>query len=159
MSDVKYDRGTIIPFHEPLSKKEVDEIIHILREHPQLYYALSFSNPVIDEFIVEIMPSAILQMKNPTEKLQIKAITVEPSLIRFLKKPTKAVILTALKEDGMTINFVPPAERFLRYRIHAIESNPEGVKDLFTRAADSDATKNSSGGILVQLQSVLKLPT
>ena len=127
MSDVKYDRGTIIPFHEPLSKKEVDEIIHILREHPQLYYALSFSNPVIDEFIVEIMPSAILQMENPTEKLQIKAITVEPSLIRFLKKPTKAVILTALKEDGMTINFVPPAERFLRYRIHAIESNPESI--------------------------------
>lgn len=41
----------------------------------------------------------------------------------------------------------------------AIESNPEGVKDLFTRAADSDATKNSSGGILVQLQSVLKKET
>ena len=127
MSDVKYDRGTIIPFHEPLSKKEVDEIINILREHPQLYYALSFSNPVIDEFIVEIMPSAILQMENPTEKLQIKAITVEPSLIRFLKKPTKAVILTALKEDGMTINFVPPTERFLTYRMHAIESNPESI--------------------------------
>ena len=127
MSDVKYDRGTIIPFHEPLSKKEVDEIIHILREHPQLYYALSFSNPVIDEFIVEIMPSAILQMENPTEKLQIKAITVEPSLIRFLKKPTKAVILTALKEDGMTINFISPTERFLTYRMHAIESNPESI--------------------------------
>ena len=127
MSDVKYDRGTIIPFHEPLSKKEVDEIINILREHPQLYYALSFSNPVIDEFIVEIMPSAILQMENPTEKLQIKAITVEPSLIRFLKKPTKAVILTALKEDGMTINFISPAERLLTYRMHAIESNPESI--------------------------------
>ena len=95
MNDVKYDRGTISPFQEPLTKKEVDEIIYILREHPQLYYALSFSNPVIDEFIVEIMPSAILQMKNPTEKLQIKAITVEPSLIRYLKKPTKSVILTA----------------------------------------------------------------
>ena len=127
MSDVKYDRGTIISFHEPLSKKEVDEIIHILREHPQLYYALSFSNPVIDEFIVEIMPSAILQMENPTEKLQIKAITVEPSLIRFLKKPTKAVILTALKEDGMSINFISPTERFLTYRMHAIESNPESI--------------------------------
>lgn len=38
----------------------------------------------------------------------------------------------------------------------AIEKNPEGVKDLFTRAADSTATKNSSGGILVQLQKVLK---
>lgn len=127
MSDVKYDRGTIISFHDPLSKKEVDEIIHILREHPQLYYALSFSNPVIDEFIVEIMPSAILQMENPTEKLQIKAITVEPSLIRFLKKPTKAVILTALKEDGMSINFISPTERFLTYRMHAIESNPESI--------------------------------
>lgn len=41
----------------------------------------------------------------------------------------------------------------------AIENNPEGVKDLFTRAADSTAAKNSSGGILVQLQSVLKSET
>lgn len=41
----------------------------------------------------------------------------------------------------------------------AIESNPEGVKDLFTRAADKDASKNSSGGILTQLQTVLKNET
>ena len=33
----------------------------------------------------------------------------------------------ALKEDGMTINFVPPTERFLTYRMHAIESNPESI--------------------------------
>ena len=127
MSDVRCDRSTIIPFHDPLTKKEVDEIIGILREHPQLYYALSVSNPVIDDFIVEVMPSSILQMKDPNEKLQIKAITAEPSLIRFFKKPTKAVILAALKEDGMSINFLSSEERMLLYRMHAIESNPESI--------------------------------
>ena len=127
MSDVRCDRSTIIPFHDPLTKKEVDEIIGILREHPQLYYALSVSNPVIDDFIVEVMPSSILQMKDPNEKLQIKAITAEPSLIRFFNKPTKAVILAALKEDGMSINFLSSEERMLLYRMHAIESNPESI--------------------------------
>ncbi|WP_294394652.1 flagellar filament capping protein FliD [uncultured Clostridium sp.] len=38
----------------------------------------------------------------------------------------------------------------------AIENNAEGVKDLFIKAADSKADKNKNGGILTQLQSVLK---
>lgn len=41
----------------------------------------------------------------------------------------------------------------------AIEENAEGVKDLFIKSADSTASTNAKGGILTQLQSVLKSET
>ncbi|WP_270215193.1 flagellar filament capping protein FliD [Clostridium butyricum] len=41
----------------------------------------------------------------------------------------------------------------------AIEENAEGVKDLFIKSADSTASTNAKGGILTQLQSILKNET
>ncbi len=67
-----------------------------------------------------------LAMKDPSEEIQLDAITSYPYMLKFIKNPSDKVKLTAVKSDGLTIRLIEnPSEEM---KLTAVKQNAGAIK-------------------------------
>lgn len=158
------------------SEKLKDTIVNFINDYNKLIQTIN--DKLLEKRESDYMPLTEEQKKDMTEseikKWEEKAKTGllrNDSDLKRIQSALKDSMRTFMDSSGLNLEKIgiKPVDNYGSkngtFTIDetvlsaAIENNAEEVKDLFTRASDSKVSKNSAGGILTQLQSVLKNET
>ena len=71
---------------------------------------------------------ALLEIKNPTEKVQLEAVKRKPDSIKYIKNPTEKVQLEAVKQKPDSIKYIKnPTEKV---QLEAVKQKPDLIKHI-----------------------------
>jgi gas vesicle protein len=68
--------------------------------------AVPTTNTIFWNKVIELNPSYIEHIKNPTEEMSLIAISKEPLLLRFIENQTEEICMTAVKKSGNALEYV-----------------------------------------------------
>jgi len=105
-----------------------EKIIMMLKRHPTHFSRIVNPTERMQITAVTAWPSNICEIKDPSEVVQLAAVTPHPSMIFHIKQPYPSVCMVAVKQHGILLEYVPPNCQTVEVISEAIKENPKAIQ-------------------------------